>query len=260
MDVRAKCLLGLGLMCERQGNYAEAKMHWLESQHLYQALGDRVHEASMSAALGVIAIDERDFAQAHKIFLESVAFCQQEDLTFGLASAYSNLGFIANAQAHYATAIQYFDDAIRLRRMHGSQTDLAWCLSQLGYAQAYSDDMLLARASFLECLSLCQQLGDALTTLDALEGMALIASCCEHEVLGIQLYAAAERHNAEMGTQNSLAHPLGPMSREERLEALRRSMGLESFAKSWQKGTALSLDEAILLAREEIGVGDNVST
>jgi predicted ATPase/DNA-binding XRE family transcriptional regulator len=252
----AKLLGGLGWLCERQGDYAEAKTHWRESLRIYQQVGDRVKEASLRSGLGIIALDERDFAQAELIFTETVAFCKQEGLATGLASSYSNLAVAANAQGQFAKAIGYYSQAITIWRELGSQADLAWCLAKLGFSQVAVNDIDAGRTTNLECLILCEALDDALNTLDALEGMAMIAAKRGQDAMAVQLLAVVTKHSADLGAEVSPDKPDERNSRADFLNTLRQQMGDERFDVNWRRGNALSLQAARALASTD---GERIS-
>jgi len=98
---------------------------------------------------------------------------------------------------------------------------------------------------FTESLVLREQVGEKLSIVESLEGLAQVAFAQGEAAHGVRLFSATEALRSELGA------PLPASYTRERaltLSAARNYLGEAAFRQAWDNGRALSLDEAIFEA------------
>jgi hypothetical protein len=101
-----------------------------------------------------------------------------------------------------------------------------------------------------ESLVLAQELGERTLILDLIADMAALAMETG------EAKRAARLEGAEAMLRASLAIPLPPVERagrEETLARIREALRAQEFAYAWERGQALSLEEAVAYAVEQSG-------
>ena len=93
-----------------------------------------------------------------------------------------------------------------------------------------------------------QGLRDERGLIACLSAIAAIALGRERAVLASQLFGAVE---ALLGARNMRMLQMDQLEYERNVKSLRSQLDEKSLAKSWAKGSGMSLDEAIALALEE---------
>ena len=90
--VRAKALVGAGLLAFRQGDYAHATSLSEASLARYRELGDQQGMAGALANLGTVATEHRDYARARALLEESLELSRTLEDDEGIARALNHLG------------------------------------------------------------------------------------------------------------------------------------------------------------------------
>jgi DNA-binding SARP family transcriptional activator/tetratricopeptide (TPR) repeat protein len=89
--VRAKALNALGALAEEQGDFAEAAEHYAGSLALYRPLADAAGIASALNNLGGVRYKQGEFTRAAECFSESAALARAQSDRYGTAVALHNL-------------------------------------------------------------------------------------------------------------------------------------------------------------------------
>ena len=93
--IRARALLGLGMLEYRTGDHAAARPHLAESIRLARLGGDLPTVAEALAHLGRMAVDAEDFDQARTFLEESLAISRSLGNRPGIARGFGHLGTLA---------------------------------------------------------------------------------------------------------------------------------------------------------------------
>jgi len=248
---RAKALHGAAALVIKQGDYAHAHALCQASLNLWRQLGDRRGIASCFNVLGIIAHHQGDRSRAIALYEDSLALCGDLGDTWGVSAALVNLGLVAKDQGDGARATDLYEDSLALKQRGDDVWGLAFVLCAMGQAVHEQGDNVRAQALFTESLTLHRELGGALYAMDCLEGLAHIAVAQGQPGRAARLVGAADTLRAASGA------PLPPPDQagyDRLVTAVRAALSEESFAAAGAAGAALSLEQAITLALEEIAV------
>ncbi len=110
-------------------------------------------------------------------------------------------------------------------------------------------DYSLAAQRFDESLALNREADSAPGVALCLAGLASIVGALAQPRRAVQLVSAA---HALMDSTNAFVEPSYRVALEQDISALRAQLGEEAFAAAWAQGQALSIEQAIALARSAL--------
>ena len=237
----ALALNNLGVVAQLQGEYERAVALHDESLALFRTLGDERGVALSLLTMGTMAQLQGDPARATAHYDESLALFQARGDMRGIAAALSSLGNLASSRGDFVAADELYAECAVLFRELGDTRDIAACLSnQAGIARDRSD-LKRATAFAQESLALFHDLGDHRGIAACLEliGSATAAQGPER---GTRLLAAAETLRETTGVDRPAARGA---EQERTVAALRSALGADAFARAWEAGRRLPLDEIV---------------
>lgn len=248
-EVRIAALSAIAVVDYRRGDYEKARLAFETVLALASGLQDVAMMANttmnlgqMSAQLGLFDAQLRQLESAEPLLRAS------RDRR-GLARLYLNLGVAANNAGQEDRACSRFEEALSLARELDYASAVLVALNNLGHAHFMAGRLSQARSRLLEALALANSRGSHWNTLNLLENIARLelaegrperaalmtgATVAERERSGVQIEATDRE--AHERTLSRLADELGA----ERLEGLMVA------------GGALSIDEAVARALEEL--------
>jgi tetratricopeptide (TPR) repeat protein len=247
--VQANALNILGDAARAQRNYGQAGTLLAESLALYQALGHQSGIAEVLRSLGYLAQWEGQYARARHFFQESLILFRAAGREGDVAWVLNTLGETARCQRDYRAARVFYDESLPLHQHSGNQRGAAVVLHNLGYVALAQREWQDAIVSFRTSLTLFQALSDQEGTAWCLVGLAGVATAQGHPQRGARLLGAAE------GLLSGMAVNLAPADQLEQarmIVALRAQLDEATFGTAWSEGRALSLDEAITYALEDL--------
>ncbi|MDQ4078143.1 MAG: tetratricopeptide repeat protein, partial [Chloroflexota bacterium] len=286
--VRAKSMLGAGVLAWMQADHAHAMALFENGLHLFEELGDKGGIATMYGNLGVIAMDRGDYDQAlqlmeeslmlrrelgdkwgmsiclnnlgavagrqgdqeraQRYYEESLALSRELDDKGMVAIQLANLGAVADDQGDYQRALDLHQESLTLRRELGEKSGIARSLLGLGRVAFKQHNTAQACRYYRESLALGRDLGDKETIVDCLEGFALVASTREPSVRAARLWGATA------GLREVLGVPWRPVARAEYepyIMAAQQRTDDSAWADAWAEGRQMTLEQAIAYALDE---------
>jgi non-specific serine/threonine protein kinase len=228
-------------VAQLRGEYDQAVALHDESLALFRTLGDERGVALSLLTIGTMAQLQGDLARATVHYEESLALFQALDDPRGIAAALSSLGNLASSRGDFAAADELYTECAVLFRELGDTRDIAACLGN--QARIARDRGNLGRAVTLaqESLALFHELGDHRGIAACLEliGSATAAQGPER---GTRLLAAAKVLRETTGVER----PAGLRADQAHtVDALRGALGADAFARAWEAGRRLPLDEIV---------------
>jgi non-specific serine/threonine protein kinase len=118
-----------------------------------------------------------------------------------------------------------------------------------GVLVSYQGDYASARAYFEESLTIQREIGDRSGISFSLEAFASLAARESRSERAAALLAGAEALREEIGV------PIAPHEREQRdrdLSEARQALGEEAFTSAWERGRAMTMEQAIEYALQEV--------
>jgi hypothetical protein len=161
------------------------------------------------------------------------------------------LAQVARLAGEMSTARAWVEESLEVARELGSKEPISHALDELRLVAVKQGDWQTARSLPRESLTLWQELGNHWGLAEALEGVAhlLVAESKCAATRPARLLGAAER------LRERIARPLQPHERADHgasVQAARAILGEAAFAAAWAEGRALSPEQAIACAAEEV--------
>ena len=239
----AVSLVHLGSLAVARGDYPSARSLYDESLAMFRGLGDRGHIANALRNLGSLCSQQGDYPAARALYEESLAICRELGDRSGIAWALYGLGVAARHQGDNPSAQALCEESLAIYRDLGDREGAANSLSSLGEVAAARGDYLSARALQDDALAIYRELGERSGIAAAMEGFAGIVFAAGEPGRAACVWGAAERLREEIGA------PLVPSERRQhdpKVAAARVALGDgAAFDLAWQKGRAMTLEEAL---------------
>ncbi len=246
-SARLRALIGAATMAYTTGDPETAERRAEEARDLARTLGDAWGEAYAGYMLGMAATERRDWSGALPFFEASLdAFRRLGDEQYvlaamdGIAWASGRLGDRERSKRLHEETLAY----ARAGGYPGLVVMQLWQLAEFATEEGRPHEAL---AMLREALVLNRDERHLRTIPEVLVVMATTLEAVSAPAAALALLAAAARLREEIGGG------IGWVGDDiERLRgSLRDSLGDAAFESAWERGRALSTDEAIALALEE---------
>jgi predicted ATPase/transcriptional regulator with XRE-family HTH domain len=247
--MRADALAEEGWLAWAQGDWQEAMMLAEEGLAIARGLGEKWRMADALNTLGAVATAQEQYEQAAGFYQESLTLHQELGDQRGVAVALSNRGQVALYQGDLEQAAALLGTCLSAFEDQGDRWYSALTRSDLGSLALAQGDDLRAAAHYAESLTAFRELGDMWGSAWVLEELAEVAHAQSEAERAIRLYGAAASLREVTGS------PLSPADRAKRervLAAIRAETDAGTFAKAWEQGRVMPLEEAIAYALKEV--------
>jgi tetratricopeptide (TPR) repeat protein len=199
--------------------------------------------------LAVVPHSRGDYERATELTEESMDLFREQGDKQSLAWCLNNLGMKVCSQGDLGRAAELTEEAVALFRELGARADVALGLYNLGWIVLQND---LGRAAdiYKESLTLSWDTGMNPIVHHDLEGFACVAGAKGEAERAARLWGAAQSLHETKGIPRDtdfLAEA------DARISAVRSGIAEETWEEAWRKGRAMSLDEAVSYALEEVG-------
>jgi tetratricopeptide (TPR) repeat protein len=238
-----------GLVLLNQGNDTAARPLIEECLALSRELGYPWFQTMALVSLGNVALGLGDFAEAGTWFDEALSLSREIGDKQLIPSTLNNLGEVARAQGDYAGARVYYKESEALFREVGEKTHVARLTHSLGYVAQHQGDLERAAALFQESLAMFRKLGNQRGIAECLAGLAGLAAEQGQPQGAGQLLGAAEALLRALG---GAWWPADRVEYERNLATIRAALNEEVFAAAWAEGQAMTLEQAIAYASEQV--------
>jgi tetratricopeptide (TPR) repeat protein len=238
----------------RRGDYARARAFAEESLMLYTPTGDRWSKAAPLFDLGRIAYRQGEYVTARQLYEECLALWREVGDTNGCALATNALGEIARVMGDYAQAAAYYNESITLTPMGGDigltfkRDGIATKNANLGFAVLHHEDDAQALALFRESLPIAQESDDQYDMAICLIGVAGVALARQEDVRAARLLAASI---ALLESSRMQLEPVDGIELDSEITKLHAQLDDATFAKAWEEGRSLTLEQAIASANQD---------
>jgi len=246
----AEALNNLGAVAMERGDYVEARQYHERSLAIRRKHGDQRSIAVSLHNLGELYLCLGDYAQARTAYEESLALFRKVKHTMGIADSLNSLGVVVGHQGDYVTAHKYHQEALKNRRERQDPMGIAESLYNLGELAIRQGQYDQAHAQYAQSLLIRQKLGDRMDIADSLEGFGVLAAARKEPVRAARLLGAAKSLREEINAPTS---PAKQKKLKTAISRTRPALGERDFDKEWNKGRAMSLDEAIDYALKKDG-------
>ena len=286
---RGRVSLFLGALATAQGDYQAAATFLQDGLSLYEELDDEAGIATSLNALAITARDGGDIAAAQANFERSLACWRLLSDRSAEARCLHNLANVVRARGDYPRAQWALQEATRIFQELGDRNGAAWSTNQLGDIAFATGDTAGAQALYERALAIFRSAEDPWGTARSLADLGYIqcqqgfhpaASAAFREALQIFValghrrgiarvlegYAClavaeelSERALVLAGAANQLRKTISaPLSQAEQspldatLQRARNPLPQAEAECAWNRGSAMSLNEAIQCALGEL--------
>ncbi len=284
----SRAVRSLGIVADNEGNSELARAQYQESLDLSRDCADPRGVAAALTNLGLLAAEAGDAARARQLYEEGLMRAREIGDRGIMGNALLNLGLLADDDGRTAEAHARLEESLAQFREIGDQWSIALVLMNLGDIFLEADDAERAVPRLRESLALYQQLGDSATAsyptfglgrialklgdygtarrlmgqslawrFEArelrpiarnLEGLAGLDRVDGHFERAARLLGAAAAVRAAV----KVVLKAGALEEfETEVAALRARLGDTRYAACWAEGQALSLADAVALAKNE---------
>ena len=252
--VRFKLLNVLGLLARMQGDYSAARKLYEGSLVEGKTANDLRQIAISVRGSGAVAYHQGDLTSARKFIEEGLAISRQLDDRSGIAFSLNMLGDLARAEGDNAAARPLYDEPLAIFKQLNNKQAISANLNNLGAVAFAAGDFAAARSHFAEGLATAQEIGQKSIASYSLDGFAALAVVRGEQELASQLAGAADRLREQIGYE---IEPAERRFRDAYLSELQAKMDEAAFARAYEQGRKLKLEESFALALEENAVKES---
>jgi len=251
---RAKALYAAAFLARAQGDYVAARSLNEESVAIWRGLEAGRGLGHSLAHLGRVALAQSDLTAAHRHLEESIAVLQAVGDKWGLGKSLIWLGCVARAQGDDMTARSLFNESAAIERELGEMACLSVSLGYLGYVASQEGDYAAARSFFEESFTIWREVPDPWSIAWGLEGLAEVARVQGQVEQAAQLFGAAEALLEAIGVR---LDAFDRADYERNVATVRTQLGELAFAQAWAEGRAMTVEQAIAYALENLESHEN---
>jgi DNA-binding SARP family transcriptional activator/tetratricopeptide (TPR) repeat protein len=224
----------LGVVCWRQGRYAEALVYQQESLAIRRELGDRYGQAGSLTNLGVVYEWQGHYDEALTCQEESLAIFRELGDRYGQAASLTNLGVVQQRQGRHDEALACHQGSLSLARELSDRHGQAASLNDLGIIHELQGQYDQALACQEESLAIFRELGDRWGQAASLNGLGIV-----HHRQGRHDRALACQQES-LTTRRELGDPHGQAETLRELGVTLRALGRPEEARAhWRQSLAI---------------------
>jgi predicted ATPase/class 3 adenylate cyclase len=243
---RSRALTSLGGVTYWQEDFSATRKAYEEALEIAREVGDRHAEAEGLYNMGYPPAYEGNFPEAIESIRQSRALYEELGVTRGLADCLWLLAIVARLEGDYPTARELAERSLRLHRQEGDRFGVTDALHVLGRIAIADGDVATARASFLEALGYDEEVENRTGMGIVLDNLATLASLQGDHIRAVRLSGASEAIKDAAG-----GHAPPPfIDLPDPREAARETTGEAAVRAAWEEGQAMTLEQALALARE----------
>jgi predicted ATPase/DNA-binding SARP family transcriptional activator len=238
----------LNIMGWEQNDLKRGFAYWEEAISLYRQLGNWRYLANCLGRVGLSLILDGNVESAQKYLDESSLLYRQLNIHTDQRQLFSAYGHIALMRGDYEQARAYFQENARVAKELGNRLDYLWSNVRIGYADLRAGNISEARKVFVESAQEFQKDRYVIGVIFTLE-------CMSHLYIPV---GKAERTARLIGwadeTRTAIkdTRPLVEQADVDRdVATVVARIGKDAFEDAYNKGRAMTLDEAVSYALDE---------
>ncbi len=241
-SVRARGLLGLGILAHWQGDDQRAVPCLEEALELSQRAGDEWCVAFATGILGIVAEDAGDFDRALLLLTESLRLARLLEDRSNAALNLTHLGVVAWGLGDIDRATLVWREALDEQRELGDSWSASLSMSYLGLAACSQQQFRLARSLLGESLLVRCELRASEEIVHGIGNLAVFAALSGQHAQAARLFGAAEAERNAIGLK--LQEPETSLYRRS-VDTCRIGLSSEVFSACWDAGRGLRVEQAV---------------
>jgi len=238
-------LFAAGDLALAQGDYDQARDHFLQRQALCEEAGDLQGVAISLCKRGNAASEHGDFATGRTLCEQALALARRLKDRPTLHHVLFMLGNVYYDLQDYAAARASFEEALQIAREVCTELQIAYLFICLGKVACKQGDQTTAYALHRENLTLQRRMQHPFAVVYSLETIADLCLADGQAEQAVHLLGAAAALRAKTSFALALS---GRAEYEDIVTRAQTLLGEEVFAAEWNAGRALSIEQAIEVA------------
>jgi non-specific serine/threonine protein kinase len=248
-SLRARALSASGFLAFHSGDFVQARAYLEQALASYQNLADISLIGWQLTLLAYLAQLERDNSRAVSLAGQSLSLQREAENQWGIAGALFCLADAVYVQGDVARASKLLEEAVAIARKLGNLWGLGRRLVRLGQFAQAQDNLERATALIQEGLDTCQDAGDHWGITMALIGLASVASKRGEPERAARLLGSVETRRNTIGATLWFVDQL---EYKHNVASVHAALTAEQFAGAWAQGQAMSLEDIITYAQENV--------
>ena len=244
-ELRASALNMAGILAGEQGEFEAARARFEAALADARASGSTRVISSALVNLGNLAFFGGELEVARDLYKESIEHFVSVGDTRGQALAKENVGLMALTAGDVPEAVTWLTEALELAREVGDDREIGAASRSLAAAMIELGEGAQATSLLAESLGLARELGEPhgiAVCLDTFAGLAAMGGEVERAAT---LFGASDAARASIGAKRQ---PDSQILYDRWLARTLAHLDTNAYSKHYERGRALTLDEACALA------------
>jgi predicted ATPase/transcriptional regulator with XRE-family HTH domain/Flp pilus assembly protein TadD len=248
----------LGNLAYIEGDYRLAQRYYQEHFNIRREIGDKNGMAAALNSLATVAASLEDYNLAHSYFEQSLKIIRELGDKQNLGHTLNNLAYLANLQGNYSLAENCLQESLFITREIGDKREIGNALNHFGIGAVLQQKYQEARHYYRESLIIRLELGDKRGVGESLAGycgLPLSQNESSSVLPPVKLEQACWLAGAASGLLVAIKAALDNPEKslyQKTLETLHQHMSEEAFNTAFTAGQAMTLEEAVAYALNEI--------
>jgi predicted ATPase/DNA-binding SARP family transcriptional activator len=226
----------------------EASHLYRQSLQLWTDLGDRHEAARPLQNLGNAMRLQGDLVTGRRLIEEAIAINSAAQDTRAFAFGLSLLGTLEIQENNRPAAEERWSESLKLFRTLGGKREIAELLGAMAMVYREQDRLQSARAFMREALLLTRELTQGIAWAMTLQEAVFLAVAEGKHEFAVEIQSVVVAYEEELKMVLPAADLL---EREELLAPARESLDDETFTRAWERGRAMSLEQAVSYVLDE---------
>jgi non-specific serine/threonine protein kinase len=249
-EVQAKALHGAGVLLSLN-DYAASRAYHEENLNIRREMNDLAGQIAALRDLGWLALHYNDFERAGRFGEESLRLGQAEQDKPNIAASLFVLSIVLFHQGNLAESAKSGQQCLEIWRESGDLGSCASVLNHLGRLALRQGDYEKSGQMMVESLELNWKLNNKLGVANTILQITELSLAQPGQPAGthraVQLLSWQERLSATFGGKMP---PLARLSFDASLSSSHSRLDDAHFSALWAEGQALTVEQAVSLARE----------
>ena len=252
IDLRAKAIWVRGIMSYGLESIERMNELFEESAALFRRVADDKSGLALAlSGIGIAALQTGDMEPATALFEEALKLFREAANKWGVSNVLVDLGMVSLGRRDHERAVQYFEEALTISREIGDRLSGYISLYNLALASRALGEHERAAQLYVEGLKLAVEVGDKANTAYCMEGLAGLISERGEPEQATRLFGASAALLEAVGTPRYV-QVQDRTSVESAVQALRSRLGEAAFTAAWAQGRAMTPEQAVEYALEEV--------
>lgn len=252
--LEAKLLRGAAILASVQGDHESAATYLDECLQIARQINDRDLLMRTLLSRGIISAETGENEEALTYLEQSLKIAEELNEPHTVGSTLNSLGAISAAESNYRAARAYYKRSLQVAEESGNTRLIAIVMGNLGEIEREHGDREQAQNHLERNLLSAVEIGDKGEIANAITRIALLSRESANHLKAARLMGAAGQLRVDI---DATVPPVDAESYDEYHAYLRRVLGAETFEKAFIEGRAMSLQESISLALQEMPATDN---